>query len=81
MAERILSQVQAAEMGFFQRVQGAPKGCTKVRALGGRNKFGVPMFDSEAYWESMYCIEEKTCNIVETFQHLGHCAYLAEMIG
>ena len=37
-------------------------------APGAKNKFGAPMFEPKVFWEYMYCIEEKTCTIVGTFQ-------------
>jgi len=27
-----------------------------------------PMFESKVFWKQMYCIEERTCDIVETFR-------------
>jgi len=34
------------------------------------------MFEPKVFWEQMYCIEEKTYDIVETFRRPGHCAPL-----
>jgi len=33
-----------------------------------RSKFGDPMFELEAFRKEIYCIEESTCEIVETFR-------------
>jgi len=36
-------------------------------ALGAKNKLGAPMFEPKVFWEEMYCIQQKTCDIVGTF--------------
>ena len=49
-------------------------------APGARSKFGAPMFESEFFWEQIYCIEESVCGIVGTFRRPivarlpGNCA-------
>jgi len=37
-------------------------------APGARSKFGALMFETEVFRKQMYCIEESTCDIVETFR-------------
>ena len=37
-------------------------------APGARSKFGAPMFEPEVFRKQMYCTEESTCDIVETFR-------------
>jgi len=40
-----------------------------MRLDGARGKKQVwpPMFEPEFFWKEMYCIEESTCDIIETF--------------
>jgi len=37
-------------------------------APGARSKFGATMFEREFFRKQMYCIEESTCDILETFR-------------
>ena len=36
-------------------------------APGERSKFGIPMFETEVFRKQIYCIEERICDIAETF--------------
>jgi len=38
---------------------------------GTRIKFDAPVFEPEVFRKQMYCIEERNCDIVGTFQHLS----------
>jgi len=37
-------------------------------APGARSKFGAPIFEAEVFRKQMYCTEESTCDIAETFR-------------
>jgi len=37
-------------------------------APGARNRFGVPVFEPDVFWKEMHCIEESTCDVVDTLQ-------------
>jgi len=49
MTERILSQVQAPELGFLRRLHGVTKGCTEVKWCPGQETSLA--FDSKVFWE------------------------------
>jgi len=51
MTEIMLTQVQAAEMGFLRRVHGVTGAYRGQTARGTKNKFGVPMFKPKVFWE------------------------------
>ena len=82
MTERILTQVQAPKVGFLRRVHGVMKGLTEVKLRPGQETSLAPPHLNLRSFESMYCIEEKACDIVGTFRRLpsdsppGHCAAL-----
>jgi len=40
---------------------------------GARKKFGPLMFDCKVFREQIYCYEEGTCDIVETFSARALC--------
>jgi len=44
------------------------QGCNDVRCPQGKSKFGAPMFQSEIFRNQLHCIQESTCDIVETFR-------------
>jgi len=82
MTERILTQVQAPKVGFLRRVHGVMKGLTEVKLRPGQEtSLAAPYLNLRSF-ESMYCIEEKACDIAGTFRRLpsdsppGHCAAL-----
>ena len=39
-----------------------------TRLPGAKNKFGASLFETKVFREQMYCMEESTCDIVETFR-------------
>jgi len=45
------------------------------------SKFGAPMVKSEFFWRQIYCIEESTCDIVETFRRPCSDSALPQWIG
>jgi len=49
--ERILSQVQAADMGFLRRVHGATQGRTEMRWRPEQETSLTPMFEPKAFSE------------------------------
>jgi len=38
------------------------------------------MFEPEVFRKQMYCIEESTCDIVETFRRTGNCVPLTPLV-
>jgi len=35
---------------------------------GAKSKFGAPVFETEVFRKQMYCIDESTCDAVDTFR-------------
>jgi len=41
--------------------------------------FGAPILEPDVFPKQMYCIEENTCDIVETLRRPEHCAPLLRL--
>ena len=83
MTERILTQVQASEIGFLRRVHGVPQGRTEIRWRPGQKSSLTPPFFNQRSFGSKCTVLKKTWDMFGTFRRPpvirrpGHCSPLA----